>query len=236
MLGPAGFPSTRCANLQHSGGKPSSWVPQETPTFSPPAVHRHGEGFPFHIATEGVPPSPLKRYGGDMHWLGRPPYLKWAAVTILVIVAFAWDASERATEPFPFAARTIARGQVLEPDDIEWRDVPSGTLSLPGLTEVSAAVAIVAGDPIVPSLLAPKSSLPRGWWAVPMALPLGTTQGMRVRLVFVDGTSVEGTVVQPAEEDSLGLASDGLVAVDGVSADAVALAAANGDLVVLFEP
>ncbi len=185
---------------------------------------------------EGVPPRTLKRYGGVMHWLGRPPYLKWAAATMLVIAAFAWDASERATERFPFASTTIARGHLLNLDDIEWRDVSAGTMSLPDLTDVSAAVAIAAGDPIVASLLAPKSSLPRGSWAVPMALPLGTAPGMRVRLVFADGTSAEGTIIQPSEEDSLGLASDGLVAVDGVLADAVALAAANGDLVLLFEP
>lgn len=208
-----------------------------TPTFSPLAVRLHEEGFPRHGATNGCLPSVLRaRYGGSVHWLGRPPYLKWAAAATLVILAFVWDMSERSTEAFPFAATDIVRGQVLTDDNVQWRQVPSGALSLPDLTNASAAVLIVAGDPIVTSLVAAQSTMPAGSWAVPLPLPLGTAQGMRVKLVFADGTSTTGIIIQPAEQDSLGLTSDGLVAVDGSVADSVALAASNGDLVVLFQP
>jgi hypothetical protein len=147
-----------------------------------------------------------------------------------------WDISERATEPFPFAALDLDRGQFLEPDDIEWRQVPSGSLVMPDLNGASAATTIRSGDPIVPSLVSAASSIPSDSWAVPVPLPLGAGQGMSVRLVFPDGSWTSGVVVQAATEDSFGLISQGLVAVGGDVANSVALATSNDDLVVLIEP
>ncbi len=59
---------------------------------------------------------------------------------------------------------------------------------------------------------------------------------MSVRLVFADGSAISGVIVSPATEDTLGLISEGLVAVSGDVANSVALATANGDLIVLIEP
>jgi len=184
----------------------------------------------------GVLSRVARRYVVRVLWLGRPPYLRWIAAASLVLAAFAWDVSKRATEPFPFAARDMARGQVLTSDDVEWRPVPVGSLSLPDLTGASASILIRSGDPIVPSLVAVTPPIPPDSWAVPVPLPLGAGVGMSVRLVFADGSATSGVIVQPATEDSLGLMSVGLVAVDGDVAHIVALATANGDLIVLIEP
>jgi hypothetical protein len=169
-------------------------------------------------------------------WLGRPPYLRWFAAAALVAAALVWDVSERSTEPFPFAAAELSRGQAIVPDDVEWRQIPVGSLTQPHLEGATAAVAIAAGDPIVGSLISDASTVPLNSWAVPVPLPLGAVQGTSVNLVFSDGTDVLGIIVQPATEDSLGFTTEGLVAVEGVAANAVALAAANGDLVVLIQP
>ena len=150
--------------------------------------------------------------------------------------ALVWDLAERATEPYPFAAVDLARGQPIAPESIVWHQVPTGSLSMPLLDGSAAVTEIEAGDPIVRSLVSRAMPLPPNTWAVPVPLPLGAGQGTVVNLVFADGTDVAGTIVQPASEDSLGFTSDGLVAVQGSAANAVALAAANGDLVVLIRP
>lgn len=155
---------------------------------------------------------------------------------MLIVAALAWDASGRATEPFPFAATDLARGQPITPDVIEWRPTAVGSLTMPDLTAASAASTITAGDPIVPSLLTGPVTLDGDVWAVPIGLPVGLQPGSSVRLVFQDGTATGGVVVQPSSEDSLGLVTDGLVAVPRTDADAVALAASNSEIVVLVRP
>ncbi len=147
-----------------------------------------------------------------------------------------WDISERATEPFPFAASDLQRGQPITQEDIEWLQVPAGSLRLPPLAGATAASAIRSGDPIVMSLVSSEPPLPAGSWAVPVALPIGAGQGTYVNLVFADGTGVPGIIIQPALQDTLGFNSDGLVAVEAAVANSVALAAANNELVVLIEP
>lgn len=184
----------------------------------------------------GLPTGDETRYIRDVLWLGRPPYLRWFAALSLVVAALVWDVSGRSTEPFPFAATDLARGEAITEANIEWRPVPVGELAMPDLQGVSASTEIRAGDPIVVSLVTAIPPLPPNWWTVGIPLPFGVPTGAEVRLVFFDGSATSGIVIQPATEDSLGLVSDGLVAVPGEVADSVALAAANGDLVVLIEP
>ncbi len=189
-----------------------------------------------YLTFKGLPPLLDSRYIRSVLWLGRPPYLRWFAAASVVVAAFTWDASQRATAPFPFAAVDLARGQPITMEDIEWRQIPAGTLVMPLLDGTSAATAILAGDPLVVSLISTSPPLPDDTWAVPVVLPLGAGIGMTVRLVFIDGTATPGVIIQPATEDSLGLVTHGLVAVPESVADSVALASANGDLVVLLEP
>ena len=191
---------------------------------------------PATAADEGLLSRGLGRYGGGVLWLRRPPYLRWFAAAALVVAAIAWDLSERATEPFPFASVDLSRGQPITPEDVEWRQIPVGSLTLPSLIGVTAGTDIDSGDPIVPSLVSTASPLPADSWAVPVPLPIGAVRGTAVNLVFSDGTDVSGVIIQSPTEDSLGFTTDGLVAVQGVAANAVALAAANGDLVVLIQP
>jgi hypothetical protein len=195
----------------------------------------HGEGL-LHSVDEGVLSEAAFRYGGWVLWLGKPPYLKWLAAGALTVAAFVWDLSERATEPFPFAASDLVRGQPITAVDVEWRELPSGALVLPELVDATASVTIRLGDPIVPSLVSSAPPLPAESWAVPLPLPIGAAPGTAVKLVFADGTDITGVVIQSASEDPLGFATTGLVAVTGQAVNAVALAAANGDLVVLIEP
>ena len=176
------------------------------------------------------------RYVGQVLWLGRPPYLRWLAAGALIVGALVWDLSERATEPFPFAASDLDRGHQISAADLRWHNMPVGVLAMPDLVNAIPLVPIRAGDPIVASLVSPSPALPPNSWAVPVQLPVGTHVGTVVKLVFADGSDVDGLVMQPAREDSFGFETIGLVAVADREASTVALAAANGDLVVLVEP
>ncbi len=168
--------------------------------------------------------------------LSKPPYLRWAGAAALVIGALAWDVSARATEPFPFAAETILRGERLDEAAIEWRASPAGLLSLPDLEGAIAAVTILPGEPISASALRYTADVPPGWWTVALDLPPAVLPGTHVRIVLGGGEGVSGVVVEPSREDSFGLRSAGLVAVPPQAADAVGFAAGAGQIVILFEP
>lgn len=171
-----------------------------------------------------------------MLWLGRRPYLRWLGAGALIVAALLWDVSERATEPFPFASTELTRGQPITDEDVEWRQVPIGSLIVPDLSGATAIVTIRLGDPIVPSLVSAEAQVGLDSWAVPVPLPLGAAQGTSVKLVLADGSDVLGVVVQPAAADPLGFDSTGLVAVPNDAANSVAIAAASGDLVILLSP
>ena len=189
----------------------------------------------------GSPPRPLPTAGAQRYvrvvlLLSKPPYLRWAGAAALVIAAMAWDISARATEPFPFAARTIQRGEQLTEDAIEWKPAPSGLLRQPDLHGATAAVTIGQGEPISPSALRFTAAVPAGWWTVALELPPAVLPGTLVRIVLGGGEGVSGIVVEPSREDSFGLRSAGLVAVPADTADAVGVAAGAGRIVILFEP
>jgi hypothetical protein len=148
----------------------------------------------------------------------------------------AWDVSSRATEPFPFAARTIQRGEQIDDDSIAWKSSPSGLLRQPDLQGATAAVTIQEGEPISASALRFTAAIPAGWWTVALDLPPAVLPGTLVRIVLGRGEGVSGIVVEPSREDSFGIRSAGLVAVPAQAADAVGLAAGAGQIVILFEP
>ena len=60
--------------------------------------------------------------------LSRPPYVRWVIAVLIVVAALLWELSEQVTEPFPFAARSIARGEPIASEAIEWRKLPRGSL------------------------------------------------------------------------------------------------------------
>src|SRR3990172_6525095 len=47
-------------------------------------------------------------YGAAVYWLQPPPYLRWAAATLLVVGALVWDLRGSASAAYPFAAPPIA--------------------------------------------------------------------------------------------------------------------------------
>jgi hypothetical protein len=170
-----------------------------------------------------------------MLWLARPPYLRWFAAGAIVLAAVSWDLSKRQTEPYPFASATIASGEPLTDDTVEWRAVPVGVFAVPDLAGTSARVDIDAGTPITESVLSRIAPLPVGWWSVPVDIPVGTAPGLAVRVVLPDGRGIAGVVIQPAVRDAFGSLEPGVVGFPPEVADDVARLAAGGELVVLVE-
>lgn len=202
------------------------------------------------VAQEAGPGRTVRAFGGrvrtpspgsrlSIRWavllLTRPPYLRWAAVTLVVVAALAWDLSSRATEPFPFAAERIDSGTRITDELIEWRDVRSGSLEMPVLDDPRAAVDIEVGDPITPSVTEPASPVPPDWWSVPVELPPGVPDGAPVRLLLPSGRAVDGIVTTPATDEGFG-ASIGAVAVASEVLEEVAAASAAGLVLVLISP
>lgn len=168
--------------------------------------------------------------------LSHPPYLRWAVAAFVVIAALLWDLSDRSTEPFPFASTAIEPGTAIADDHVVWHDLPRGSLTFPDLTRSSALVAIQEGDPLTPSVVGAMDSVPEGWWSVPVRIPLGVAPGATVRLVFFDGSSVDGIVATSSSDDGFGSERAGAVSVPSAVASDVALAAAAGSLVVMIAP
>jgi hypothetical protein len=168
--------------------------------------------------------------------LAKPPYLRWAVAGALIVGALVWDLSSRATQPVAVAALPIARGATIDPDTIRWVDVPVGVFDPIDPSGTTAVVAIGEGEPITPSVVTVGAVVPDGWWTVGADIPFAAVRGSRVRVVLADGSGITGVVVEPSVEDSFGIPSPGLLAVPGETADIVALAAAAGELVILFEP
>lgn len=171
-----------------------------------------------------------------MLWMSKPPYLRWFAAGAVILAAFVWDLSNRATTPYPFAATDLVRGSLISGEAIEWRDAPTGVFAIPDLNQATASVDIAEGDPITRSVLGSSISIPQGWWSVPIALPPATTSGVTIRVVLPNGDSVSGIVMQAATSDNFGALGTATVAFPSGAAELVAQMAALGELVILIEP
>lgn len=168
--------------------------------------------------------------------LSRPPYLRWIAAIVVVGAAVGLEISDRSTEPIPFAARAIAKGEAFDADLIEWRFLPSGSIVAPALTGLVATAPINAGDPITTSVAGAFPAIPDGWWAVPVDLPIGVPIGSKVRLIIEGGVAYEGLVVAESTDDGFGIPTMGSVALPAATVDAVAQAAAEGRVAVAVAP
>jgi len=168
--------------------------------------------------------------------LSKPPYLRWAAAGAIVLIALIWDLSGRATQRVPFAAQPIESRAIITESAVEWESVPDGLFPVLAPVGATAAIALAPGDPISPSVLTSGVVVPSDWWTVPVATPAAAVPGVQVRLVLPDGQAVTGVVVEPSREDSFGIQSAGLVAVPPEVADSIGLAAAAGQLIVLYSP
>ena len=168
--------------------------------------------------------------------LAKPPYLRWSVAALIVIAAILWELSDRATEPVPFANAAIGRGDTIAVDDVEWRDIPIGTVEPADLAGATALVDIREGDPLTSSVAGMGPQIPKGWWSVPVDLPPGVPAGSAVRLTTTEGFSVDGIIAIAASSDQFGISVAGAVAVPEQVVDVVAGAAASGGLLVVVAP
>jgi len=173
-----------------------------------------------------------------VYWLQPPPYKRWAAAGLLVVGAFLWDLRGSATEPHPFAARTITAGSQIGAADVAWRRLPAGSFAIPDLTAAMAAVDLAAGEPLSAAVLAGSTPIPDGWWAIPIDVSPHAGPGDEVLLVVVDPPlTLPGIVIEPQRGDATSLDHrPALVAVPGDQAPLVAAAEAAGLLVSAVRP
>jgi hypothetical protein len=126
---------------------------------------------------------------------------------------------------------------VITEAEVEWRRVPEGSMALPDLSDPVASRDVPAGEPIVPSAVSDAATIPEGWWSVPVPLPATALPGARVRLVdAVSGVETDGIVVAVASDDLMSFDESGMTAVPPEAATLIAIAAREGNLVVLLEP
>lgn len=177
-----------------------------------------------------------------MLWMRRPPYAAWIVGSLIVVMAVVSDLRPPSQRAYPFARTDIAAGDPVDPDLIEWRDLPDGALPNVALQGATAGRPIGRGEPITPSAISPGPVIPFDWWAVPLTLPAGASTGDAVRIVAADPPlAVDGIVVDPGQGaserlDPFAPSSAGLVAVPDDAANAVAAALLHGDVLALVAP
>jgi Flp pilus assembly protein CpaB len=173
-----------------------------------------------------------------VYWLQRPPYLRRIAALALVVAAIAWDLAEAATEPFPIAARPIARGAPITAEDIDWIEVPAGLFTVPGLDLTAAAVDLAPGEPITVAVLAEVPAIPADWWTVAVGLEAQALPGDEVLLLVTEPPfRAIGVVLTPQVGDAFSLDHrPATIAVPPEAAPLVAAAEQEGRLITAARP
>jgi hypothetical protein len=167
----------------------------------------------------------------------RTPYARWLAAVALVATAAVIDLRGAPTQAHPYLTASVAAGETVEDNSLQWRDVPAGVLPEIDLTNSVAARDLDAGQPLLPGDLAAPPTIPSGWWAVPLPIPGNPAPGTAVRVVLTDtSTTIDGVVVAGAVQDGFTPQAKGLAAIPGEHAAAVAAAAIDQHLVVLVAP
>jgi SAF domain len=184
------------------------------------------------------------------HVLARRPWLYWLAVLLLAAIAglvvadaaARVDAARRAwgvTRPVVVAVADIAPGDVLD-DVTDVRALPEPMVPVDAVSdlpaEVTARQRIAAGEILtahdVAPTAGPRSLIPDGWRAVPVAepVPSGAAAGDDVAVA-------SGGIVVAGEGVVVGTLADGvLVAVPADVSAQVAQASATADLTLLLKP
>jgi SAF domain len=184
------------------------------------------------------------------HVLARRPWLYWLAVLLLAAIAglvvadaaARVDAARRAwgvTRPVVVAVADIAPGDVLD-DVTDVRALPEPMVPVDAVSdlpaEATARQRIAAGEILtahdVAPTAGPRSLIPDGWRAVPVAepVPSGVAVGDDVAMA-------SGGIVVAGEGVVVGTLADGvLVAVPADVAAQVAQASATADLTLLLKP
>lgn len=169
-----------------------------------------------------------------MFWLGRTPWAKWIAVGLLTAVALWLEVRPDSLVEHPFANVDIAVGETIGPHNTEMRPVPAGMLE-PTEEGAVALHPIPAGTPVLAAHIGQAEAVvPTGWWIVSLDVPAGAAIGDQVRVVLLDESrAVPGVVSSVSSSDGF-VGSSGGVAVEPGEATGVAVAAAEGRVVVLL--
>lgn len=168
-----------------------------------------------------------------MYWLAPPSTRRWVAAGLIVAAAIVWDLWPEPVVLHPHAATDLAAGTVLEPGDVDLRSIPVGVV--PPVDPVGVlAVAVAAGEPLVPSHLT-TTLPPDGWWVIDVDLPPDAVVGQEVRL-GVPGVGDAAAALYPGVVTRSGGvgAEPGSVAVPEDVAGPVAAASTSGRIVVLL--
>jgi hypothetical protein len=184
------------------------------------------------------------------HVLARRPWLYWLGVLLLAAIAGLLvadaaarvDAARRAwgvTRPVVVAVADVAPGEILD-GVTDAKDLPEPMVPDQALTELPARATarqrIAAGEIVtahdVAPTAGPRSLIPDGWRAVPVAEPVASGAAVGDEVAVASGgivVSDDGVVV--------GALVDGvLVAVPADVAAQVAQASATADVTLLLEP
>ena len=165
-----------------------------------------------------------------MYWLRQPPYLRWIAAGLVLLLGLYFDTRPAAVVTYPFVAESVVAGQSVA-DTIHWREVPAGFLpDWGGVVDGYAVADLTADTPLVPGLVT-EVSIPRGWWAVALSLPRRVTPGTAVRVVVGDNV-VDGLLIDEPSDN--GFEVIGSVAFAPDQATRVAAASADDALVVMI--
>lgn len=167
-----------------------------------------------------------------MFWLARPPYVRWAIATLVLVTGLVVELLPEATLPHPFATVPVAVGAAVDDSVVEWRDVPAGLFDSVELP-LTATRPLAPGDPVLRAdpVATDTAGIPADWWGIELPLPLGARPGMRVRVV-TDLVVATGVIVESREGD-FGERT-GLVALPDGPASEVAAAALGGTVAVLI--
>jgi hypothetical protein len=176
-----------------------------------------------------------------VYWFVRPPYLRYVGAVLLVVAAAWIDLRPVDTIPYPFAAKDLASGTVIDQHSIEWREVPRGLLPPAPPIDGTVRSSITRGEPVIPSVISEEApQIPDGWWALSVTLPHDVVVGQTVQLVIAGAAprAFPGIVIEsPPPADPLSYTEPiGLVAVSGDSAVPVATGVAEGTITVLVGP
>lgn len=164
--------------------------------------------------------------------MGKPPYLRWFLVGLIVVGSLAYDARAPATEWYPFAARDLDAGTVLTAGDISYREAPSGLLPPPeDFVGRPVRLSLSQGVPLGAWLLERTPSAPPDTWAIALSIPSHVGVGDAVRIVWTSGLETRFT-------DAVAIRSgvDGSAAVPGQVAAEVADALRRNQVTILTQP
>lgn len=171
-----------------------------------------------------------------MLWLDRPPFLRWLAASVLVIVAAWSELAPPPTTESTFLVEDVAAGTPVEDHHVERRPVPVGVLATVEPSGV-AATDLRAGDPLVESMVT-EVAVPPGWVVIEAAVPTHASPGASATAIIVGEGSAPiefpAVVIGEGSSDPFGEAS-GTLAVPGEWIGPAAAAGAEGRLVIGVE-